>query len=125
MHLTELKANSVIHQELFRLDDNNQRKTVINVQFIHIMMIVDGKRIPDCCYGGWRTEEKPTFIGADGRILGELLNLLSVQLNAQSLIRFCVCDHFFNFNPSILCASIGSKLFRKTCTMSTIFAHDI
>ncbi len=87
MHLTELKANSVIHQEFFRLDDNNQRKTVINVPFIHILMIGDGKRIADCCYGGWWTKEKPTFLGPDGRILGELLNLLSIQLNAQSLIK--------------------------------------
>ncbi len=85
VHLTELKANSVIHQEFFRLDDNNQRKTVINVPFIHILMIGDGKRIPDCCYGGWWTKEKPTFLGPDGRILGELVNLLSIQLNAQSL----------------------------------------
>ena len=47
----------------------------------------DGKRIPDCCYPEWWTEEKPTFLSVDGTILGELVNLLSLQLNAQSLIR--------------------------------------
>ncbi len=77
-------------------------------------MIEDGKRIPDCCYGGWWTEEKSTFIGADGKILGELLNFLSRQLNAQSLFKFLYLRGRPAFSlepPPVLCIVCVSNLY--------------